>query len=77
MEQGDEAGLAVVDRIEGEVAVLEFLNRPHRIEVPVRLLSRESREGMVVEVSFRHRPDVERERREALEAHQYKLIESA
>lgn len=67
--------LGMVDRIEADKAVLEmFEPTDWRLILPSAWLP-EEREGMVVEFTMKHRPDIERQRRKKMRELQDRLIE--
>jgi Protein of unknown function (DUF3006) len=68
---------AVVERIEGNKAVLEPLSGGESFIVPVDLLPEGAREGSVVNASFQLDPETETARRERIRELQKKMSEES
>ncbi|MFP4687767.1 MAG: DUF3006 domain-containing protein [bacterium] len=67
--------VAIVDRIESGIAVLEAIEPKISFELPVRLLPEGVHEGAAVELGFKLRPDIEKERRSRIRDMQQRLME--
>jgi len=66
--------IAIVDRIVGDKAVLEFVESRYTFDFPVELLP-EVHEGAALKIDFELRPDIEEERRERVRDLQDRLIQ--
>ena len=71
----EEMLIAIVDRIEEEQAVLELVDTKFLFNFPVKLLPDELHEGAAIEISFKNRPDIEKQRREKIRQLQNDLIQ--
>jgi hypothetical protein len=75
MSDYDEYGVAIVDRIEGDVAVLEMIEPTFTFEFPVELLPDGIEESNAVEVDFKERPEIQEAREEEIQQLQDELME--
>lgn len=75
MSDYDEYGIAIVDRIEGDVAVLEMIEPTFTFEFPVELLPDGVEESSAVEINFEERPEIQQAREEEIQQLQDELIE--
>ncbi len=67
--------IAIVDRLEGDIAVLEFIEPRFGFQLPVEVLPEDVHEGAAVEFDFKLRPEIEAERRQEIRQLQDELIE--
>ena len=63
----------VIDRIEGNIAIIELPERGGRIEIPVKFLPKGAGEGNVLDMSFRLNKEEEKSRREKIKKMQEDL----
>ncbi len=75
MSENEEFKIAIVDRIEEGIAVLEVIEPQFTFQLPVAVLPDDLHEGAAVELNFRLRPEVEKKRRKKIRNLQQKLLD--
>jgi hypothetical protein len=75
MTDGNDFPIAIVDRIEAGIVVLEAIEPKINFKLPEALLPSDIHEGAAVELGFRLRPGVEEERRNYVSDLQQSLME--
>jgi len=70
-----EYGIAIVDRIEEGIAVLELIQPRFNFQMPVEILPDELHEGAAVALNFELRPEIEKKRRQEVRDLQQKLLD--
>ena len=75
MSEEQEFGIAVVDRIEEGIAVLEVIEPQFSFQLPVEVLPDDLHEGAALELNFELRPEIEKKRREEIRNLQQKLLD--
>lgn len=66
---------AVIDRFEGDHAVVLFGDEEIKVDIPRKLLPKGAREGSWLKASFEMDPDGEKRQREKIEAQLQRLRE--
>lgn len=70
-----EENIAIVDRIEGDIVVLELIDPRYDFQLPLEIFPEDVHEGAAVELNFKLRPEIEEKRREEISQLQDELIE--